>query len=58
LPAVKPGSKDAAIVRDLETPGKASVNTGGPNPYARKVAESLSWSKDWDPSQLLIKKIR
>ena len=58
LPAVKPGSKDAAIVRNLETPGKASISTGGPNPYAKKVAESLSWSKDWDPSQLLIKKIR
>ncbi len=59
LPAVKPGSKDAEMIRNLQTPGKASINTGGPNPYAKKVAaESLTWSHNWDPSRSLIKKIR
>ena len=36
LPKVKPGSRDAEILKNLSKPGKASISTGGPNPYAKQ----------------------
>ena len=32
----KPGSPDAQIAQNLQAPGKATINTGGPNPNAKK----------------------
>ena len=32
----KPGSLDAQIVQNLQAPGKATINTGGPNPNAKQ----------------------
>ena len=58
LPTVNPGSKDAEIVRAIQTPGRASVNTGGPNPYVKKVTESLIWSKNFDPSKQLYRRMK
>ena len=58
LPAVKPGSRDAEMIQAIQTPGKASVNTGGPNPNDPRLKESLSWSKNFDPSKELYRRMK